>query len=1152
MEYKALSLLGTTPSLEFPSNAQSLFFAAQKLTSHMASSRSVVPPIPPSASNDQPLLMDDGNTHKLLLAILLEIGAPEYLQNFIDKDQDDDCLASLGVTRPDKISKAYGLPLNVASAFVERCRVVTGVVLGNGSTISTLSSVSSVSSIESYSSVGPHRHSPPPTLDVASLLLKLNLEITSELGKGGFGTVYKCKNLADKLTVAVKLVNDPKNAKEAMREGQRLRRVKHKNIVLMHRVHDLNPILGNGTCALEMEAVAGGDLHQHIEAARSRPELRLPHEAVIRFSRQLLEALIYLHEDIRWLHGDIKPQNILMQCSPVPADGSPIDYTNAEIKLADFGLVKIMDQQSSGATFMLSNASTKAGVIKGTLWYMSPEALQGASKGYQRTFTDDLWSACLVIYEMDTGLPLQELLTSPGAVRLDDLLTKASPEFLPLLCSVLAPDAASRCSSARELLIQLDASFDPMFQWQMYDSSQHCFVPVHQACAFVLERALSANEPQASLSLQPPLDMNFSLCDILHSSSALGLQTQRKSGVSAPIRRLLRSSASTDIPLWQRLVDGKEWIQCEPASSAKLDMDARNSSILPDATKFRHLLLQPGCIGSGQLRFPVTREPYLEPAHADDVAILSKRVHDSLPEWDITEALQIINPSLSSKYAAYRHRIAARCNGNPNERTVFHLAPDFVIPKIWQAGEGFESRLAQWSEIGRGAYFCEHVIYSFAYKYGLWVQPDCFKVVAEPPVGETMRVFAVLVCLGKVADMGPGCESCPSPAFNEWKNEYAYQKSAQNPNPLPTRPPAIPLPSDLAERQHLLDLNQVKDEPRYDSVLSTEGELATHPDSTCATPAGKHMRDVMHPRMKAGAKEWGKQYVLFDTSASYPMILLTLTKTRESHMGPQQLMDAGCDAARMKALGFTVLELKQAGCSVRQLKDGGFAIDDLLSASYDLPALIAGGYSVGQLRSAGFTALQLKDAGCSAQQLFGAKFSAAELQAANVELGQFYAIISVSSATPQALALARAYYSDIKIAYELCSEFAAAESSNPKLSTHLAHACKILELFVAHNAFLQFSNSSRQAAPLPEALIRFELPLLRLTTQYLVTKKWFPRFYVLRGSRLYYSSNGGSDRADAESRKSTLDFMQSQPVADGRYCIDLKGWRARCVFQSRD
>jgi serine/threonine protein kinase len=920
-----------------------------------------------------------GSSTELLQAILNETGASEVLQQ-ITEDYDDDSIVTLSKFKPDRIAMKYGIPHGLAVAFVERC-LVEARAQRHASLISSMSS-----------SIG---FSPAPAFlaspaDDASLLRKLNLEVVCELGRGGFGRVYKCKNLADKLIVAVKLVNNLDSAKEAVREGQRLRRAKHKNIVLMHKVHDLIKTRGINTCALEMEAVDGGDLFKHIEAARRRSEMRLPHDAVLRFSRQLLEALVYLHYEMKWLHGDIKPQNILMQCSPIPFDGSIVDYSSAEIKLADFGLAKVMDQQDLSSSFMLTNASTREGMVKGTMWYLSPEALQGASGGYDRSYTDDLWSACLVIYEMDTGLSLQQLMTAPGAVKLDELLTKASPELLPLLCSVLLlSEVTSRCASAAELLRKLDANIDPLFLWQYYDSSKQVFVPVHPAASFALEQAFTAGEPAASLPLKPPLDLNFDLQALLTSPTALGYQTERKSGVKRPVRRLLKPSALTsgaEIPIWQELVHEREWLQCSPSICAKLEIELKDPISLLNTARYRHIVLNPSSIGSLQLPHPMKSEPYLAPANADDISMLSKRVHDSLSEWDITEALQIVNPSLASKFAAHRYYLAARCNGNPNERILFHLASDSVISKIWQAGEGFESRLAQWAEVGKGAYFCENIMYNYAYKFKLWTPPDKFETVPEPPIGEKMRVFAVLVCLGNVADIGPGCESCPSPAFIEWKNEYNYQKSAPNPNPLPTRPPAILLPLDAAERQHVLDLNHVKDEPRHDSVASTEGDLATHPASTCKIHTGEHMRDVMHPRLKARANEWGKQYVLFDTASSYPNFLLTLTKTRHSPMGLQQLMDAGCDVKRIQSLGFTANDVKALGKSVPEMRDAGWALRDLKAADFDAGSLLAGGFSVSELKSVGLTASQLRDSGCSARLLKDGGFNATELLAAAFDL----------------------------------------------------------------------------------------------------------------------------------------------------------------------
>jgi hypothetical protein len=80
---------------------------------------------------------------------------------------------------------------------------------------------------------------------------------------------------------------------------------------------------------------------------------------------------------------------------------------------------------------------------------------------------------------------------------------------------------------------------------------------------------------------------------------------------------------------------------------------------------------------------------------------------------------------------------------------------------------------------------------------------------------------------------------------------------------------------------------------------------------------------------------------------------------------------------------------------------------------------------------------------------------------------------------------------------------------------------------------------NRQPAwPRHQELLRFELPLQRLTRHLLVTMKWFPRFFVLRGQRLYYSDG---DNGHADSKEGTLSFVRSDPAPDGRYCVNLNG-----------
>jgi ankyrin repeat protein len=61
---------------------------------------------------------------QVLGSILNEIGAAEYLQVFIGDDQDDDALKTMSKIKPARIAAKYGLSLDQAAAFAEKCRSV--------------------------------------------------------------------------------------------------------------------------------------------------------------------------------------------------------------------------------------------------------------------------------------------------------------------------------------------------------------------------------------------------------------------------------------------------------------------------------------------------------------------------------------------------------------------------------------------------------------------------------------------------------------------------------------------------------------------------------------------------------------------------------------------------------------------------------------------------------------------------------------------------------------------------------------------------------------------------------------------------------------------------------------------------------------------
>jgi hypothetical protein len=65
---------------------------------------------------------------------------------------------------------------------------------------------------------------------------------------------------------------------------------------------------------------------------------------------------------------------------------------------------------------------------------------------------------------------------------------------------------------------------------------------------------------------------------------------------------------------------------------------------------------------------------------------------------------------------------------------LFHSPHPSAMTKIWQEGEGHDPRLSQWAEVGKAAYFSEHIIYGCAYKLCLFPSPPGYDVKPEPSI----------------------------------------------------------------------------------------------------------------------------------------------------------------------------------------------------------------------------------------------------------------------------------------------------------------------------------------------------------------------------------------------------------------------------------
>jgi eukaryotic-like serine/threonine-protein kinase len=216
-------------------------------------------------------------------------------------------------------------------------------------------------------------------------------ELLELLGTGGFGRVYRVRDLQLERLVALKvlhpsLIRDPSVVERFRREAQLAARLDHPNIV---NIYDIGG--RSGLIWYTMELIDGPSLAQLVE--RDGP---LPLDQVLRLLREALSALAHAH-GYGLVHRDIKPENLL-----IAGDGS--------LQITDFGLALALRGKFGGATSQ-----------SGTPQFASPEQLLG-ERVDQRS---DLYSLAAVAYYALLGLP-----PFPGQTP-EQVLAKQTTNQLP-------------------------------------------------------------------------------------------------------------------------------------------------------------------------------------------------------------------------------------------------------------------------------------------------------------------------------------------------------------------------------------------------------------------------------------------------------------------------------------------------------------------------------------------------------------------------------------------------------------------------------------------------------------------------------------------------------------------------------------------------
>lgn len=251
------------------------------------------------------------------------------------------------------------------------------------------------------------------------------------LGSGGFADVYLAEHIHLGYPVAIKFLHPNLNKldNQFSDEARLVAKLQHPHIIrLMDFGIESSPYL-------VMEYAAGGTLRgKHPRGAVA------PLSLIARYVEQIASALQYVH-DLRIIHRDIKPDNILLRADSTAA-------------LSDFGIVAIMHT-------MQTHASQD---FQGTFAYAAPEQLADRASP-----ASDQYSLGVVVYELLSGhLPFmgpnmqawvyQHVYVQPRPLR--ELVQDISPDVEAIVMRTLAKDPRYRFANVSDFAASLSQAVE--------------------------------------------------------------------------------------------------------------------------------------------------------------------------------------------------------------------------------------------------------------------------------------------------------------------------------------------------------------------------------------------------------------------------------------------------------------------------------------------------------------------------------------------------------------------------------------------------------------------------------------------------------------------------------------------------------------------
>jgi serine/threonine-protein kinase len=256
--------------------------------------------------------------------------------------------------------------------------------------------------------------------------------IDALIGRGGMGIVYRAYHPMLDRWAAIKLLPPFQHGTEARqrfeREARAVAKLRHRHILTVYEFGEYA-----GQPYMVVEYMPNGSLADRMPSAPLTPGEALT------LLRPLGDALDYAHGQ-GILHRDVKPANVFLDAEMQPV-------------LADFGLAKMVSEQSL----------TASGMVSGTPTHISPEQVSGQPL----TAATDLYSLGVIAFQLLTArLPFtadgfMEVLYAhvhtapPAPSSINPALTQAVDH---VVLRALAKEPSTRWPSARALTGALEAA----------------------------------------------------------------------------------------------------------------------------------------------------------------------------------------------------------------------------------------------------------------------------------------------------------------------------------------------------------------------------------------------------------------------------------------------------------------------------------------------------------------------------------------------------------------------------------------------------------------------------------------------------------------------------------------------------------------------